>query len=125
MGKLPQPPKTVLIVDDGTGGPRVEEEQPVPVLYWKLLNAGPAGASPQGVFDAYHTIFGLSGKIGARVCGVIVSELRSITPEWVEHLVRPAFEMNFDLVAPRYARHKWEGLLNRSILAPLHRALYG
>lgn len=34
-------------------------------------------------------------------------------------------ELGFDLVAPVYTRHKLEGLLNRSILAPLHRALYG
>jgi len=39
--------------------------------------------------------------------------------------VRPALEMDFDLVAPRYARHKWQGLIGRSILSPLNRALYG
>jgi hypothetical protein len=33
--------------------------------------------------------------------------------------------LGFDLVAPCYTRQKMEGLLNRSVLAPLHRALYG
>jgi hypothetical protein len=34
-------------------------------------------------------------------------------------------DLGFDLVAPCYTRQKMEGLLNRSVLAPLHRALYG
>jgi hypothetical protein len=34
-------------------------------------------------------------------------------------------EEGVDLVAPRYARHKFEGLLNSSIIAPLMRCLYG
>jgi hypothetical protein len=33
--------------------------------------------------------------------------------------------LGFDLVGPRYTRHKMEGLLNTSVLSPLHRALYG
>jgi len=34
-------------------------------------------------------------------------------------------DLGFDLVAPCYTRQKMEGLLNRSVLAPLHGALYG
>jgi hypothetical protein len=56
---------------------------------------------------------------------VIASELQSVTSMWIDRLVRPALELEFDLVAPRYARHKWEGLINRSILSPFNRALYG
>jgi hypothetical protein len=39
--------------------------------------------------------------------------------------VQPVLDLGFDLVAPCYTRQKMEGLLNRSVLAPLHRALYG
>ena len=34
-------------------------------------------------------------------------------------------EDKFDLVAPCYARHPFEGLINRAIIYPLFRALYG
>ena len=50
---------------------------------------------------------------------------QAVTPQWIYRLVQPVLELGFDLVAPRYTRHKMEGLLNRSILSPLHRALYG
>ncbi len=33
--------------------------------------------------------------------------------------------MGFDLVTPCYAHHRFEGLLNTSIISPLHQALYG
>lgn len=126
LPKFSDAARAVLIVDDGTPGPRLEDQQPLSVLYCKLSEPNvTTEASPQTIFEAYQTIFGLSGRIGARACGVIASDLRTVTPEWIDRLVRPALEMEFDLVAPLYARHKWEGLLNRSVLSPLSRALYG
>lgn len=125
VGNLSDEPRAVLVVDNGAAGPRIADEQALPVLFCKLWEPN-AGESPaQAIFGAYETIFNLSGKIGARACGVIASELRTVTPRWINQLVRPALEADFDLVAPRYTRHKWEGLLNRSVLAPLSRALYG
>jgi len=125
VGRFAHPLRALLVVDDGAGGPRIEEEQSLPVLFCKLSDQNGAEASPQAIFHAYQTIFEVSGQIGARACGVIASAWQAVTPQWIDRLVRPALEMEFDLVAPRYARHKWEGLLNRSILSPLSRALYG
>ena len=125
LGTLTNAPRAVLVLNDGQHAPGVEEQQSLPVLFWRLSGANAPESAPQSVFDAYHTIFGVSGKLGARACGVIASELRTVTPRWIDRLVRPALEMDFDLITPRYARHKWEGLLNRSIIAPFSRALYG
>ena len=124
LQKLPHPPRTLLVVNDGASPPRVEEETAVPMLLCALTgpSVSPASYVPPG---AYQIVFTLSGRIGARACAVIASGLESVNPEWVDRLVRPALESDFDLVTPRYARHKWEGLLNRSVLAPLSRSLYG
>jgi glucosylglycerate synthase len=121
---FPQPPRAVVVVD-GAGETQSQEEQSFPVLFYKLSDAASPVASPQGFFDAYQTVFGIGGKIGVKACAVIASDLQTVTPLWIDRLVRPALESDFDLVAPRYARHKWEGLINRSVLSPLYRSLYG
>ena len=53
------------------------------------------------------------------------SDLRSITPEWIELLVKPIMESDFDYVAPLYHRHKYDGTITNSVVYPLTRALYG
>jgi hypothetical protein len=122
---LPQNPRGVLVVDDRSGTSRIENEQSLPILFCKLSDSATPAVSPQSIVGAYRTIFGLSHRIGGRACTVITSELQSVTSTWIDRLVRPTLELEFDLVAPRYARQKWGGLINRSILSPLNRALYG
>jgi hypothetical protein len=56
---------------------------------------------------------------------VVDSDLRSITPEWIELLIKPVLEHNFDYVTPLYQRHKYDGTITNSIIYPLTRALYG
>lgn len=122
---LPQPPRTVLVVEDGSGASRIAEDQSLPVLFCKLANSGSPTASPQAVVSAYQTVFGISRRIGVRACTVIASEMQAVTPAWIDCLVRPVLNLGFDLVAPHYTRHRWEGLINRAILSPLMLALYG
>ncbi len=122
---LPHPPRTLLVLNDGDAAPHLENQEPFPVLFCRLSDPWAPGVLPQNVFDAYLTIFGVSGRIEARACAVIASDLDAITPQRIDALIRPLLETGFDLVAPRYPRHKWEGLLNRSIFSPLNQALYG
>jgi hypothetical protein len=53
------------------------------------------------------------------------SDLRSITPEWIDLLVRPVLSGGYDFVAPYYHRHKYDGTITNSIVYPLTRMLYG
>jgi hypothetical protein len=129
---FPQPPRTVLVVENGSGVARIAEDQTLPVLFCRLANSGVPAGSPQAVVSpyqavvsAYQTVFGICRLIGVRACTVIASEMQTVTPAWIEGLVRPVLNLGFDLAAPRYARHRWEGLINRAILSPLTRALYG
>lgn len=78
-----------------------------------------------GKGSAFRTIFELSDAVNAKACAVVDSDLRSITPEWIELLIKPVIDGGFDYVAPLYHRHKYDGTITNSIIYPLTRALYG
>jgi hypothetical protein len=48
-----------------------------------------------------------------------------MTPQWLEWLAGPVLAHDFDLVAPFYRRHPYEGALTKGIVYPVFRALYG
>ncbi len=78
-----------------------------------------------GKGSAFRTIFEIAEALKARACAVVDSDLRSITPEWIELLVKPVLEEGFDYVSPYYLRHKYDGTITNTIIYPLSRALYG
>ncbi len=80
---------------------------------------------PPGKGSAFRAIFEVAATLNARACAVVDSDLRSITPEWVELLIKPQLEYQADFVAPLYQRHKFDGTITNSIVYPLTRALYG
>jgi len=105
---------------EGNGG-----EQAPAIILCSLPAPGAAETPPQSISRAYRTVLAFSEKLDARACGVIASQPSAATPQWIYRLVQPILELGFDLTAPRYTRHRMEGLLNRSIISPLYRALYG
>ena len=78
-----------------------------------------------GKGSSFRLVFELARELGAKACAVVDSDLRSITPEWFDLLLRPIVDGNFDFVAPYYHRHKYDGTITNSIVYPLTRALYG
>lgn len=78
-----------------------------------------------GKGSAFQTIFKIAVDLRAKVCIVVDSDLRSITPEWVELLAGPILLKGYDFVAPWYSRHKYDGTITNSIIYPATRALYG
>ncbi|HSB61922.1 MAG TPA: glycosyl transferase family 2, partial [Vicinamibacteria bacterium] len=78
-----------------------------------------------GKGSAFRTIFAIAERLKAKACAVVDSDLRSITPEWIELLLGPVLKEGFDYVAPLYLRHKYDGTITNSIVYPLTRALYG
>jgi glucosylglycerate synthase len=123
------------------GSPRIAvlHDGPTPNLVSRNPDAGSAGASlfflsqaekadlpraPLSVATVYESVFAAAEKLGARGCCVIASQIQS-APEWVCQLTQPLLDGELDLVVPRYAHRKFEGLLNSSIISPLMRSLYG
>ena len=78
-----------------------------------------------GKGSAFRTIFAIADRLQAKACAVVDSDLRSITPGWVELLLGPIVQEDFDYVSPMYLRHKYDGTITNSIVYPLTRALYG
>jgi len=78
-----------------------------------------------GKGSAFRAIFEAAGFLKVKACAVVDSDLRSITPEWMDLLLTPVYDEGFDYVAPLYARHKFDGTITNSIVYPLTRTLYG
>jgi glycosyltransferase involved in cell wall biosynthesis len=86
-----------------------------------------AGAyvGPPGKGSAFRAIFEVATQLGVEACAVVDSDLRSITPEWINRLVSPIKGGAADYVTPLYARHKFDGTITNNVAYPLTRALYG
>jgi hypothetical protein len=106
--------------EDGTPD-RVREaaaEVGVPVMAGRYVG-------PPGKGSAFRAIFEVALALDVRACAVVDSDLRSITPAWIQRLLGPVVQAEADYVAPLYARHKHDGTITNSIAYPLTRALYG
>jgi glycosyltransferase involved in cell wall biosynthesis len=78
-----------------------------------------------GKGSAFRTIFDTAQRLDVKACVVVDSDLRSITPEWIDLLVKPIIDYDYNYVAPYYLRHKYDGTITNNIIYPLTRALYG
>jgi glycosyltransferase involved in cell wall biosynthesis len=78
-----------------------------------------------GKGSAFRTIFAVTERLRAKACVVVDSDLRSITPHWVELLAAPVLDRGFDYIAPFYLRHKYDGTITNSIIYPMTRTLFG
>lgn len=78
-----------------------------------------------GKGSAFRAFFESTDLLGAKCLVVLDSDLRSITPEWIELLAGPVLLKGYDLVTPHYARHKYDGTITNNVVYPLVRSLYG
>lgn len=74
---------------------------------------------------ALRTILSAAELLRAKACVVLSPESSNMEVEWLARLLQPIRSDGFDLVAPTYRRHKFEGLLVTNLLYPMTRALYG
>src|SRR5262249_42920342 len=74
---------------------------------------------------ALRTILAAADLLRAKACVVISPDSITIEPDWLQRLVVPVYNDNFDLVSPIYRRQKFEGVLMRNLLYPVTRAIYG
>jgi hypothetical protein len=126
LNSQPSSPAQALLIHPpisaGTGAPPSNPP-------WRLMADNSVVQDPtalaQSFGDGFRVIFNTARKAGARTCVVIASDLSTVTADWVQNMMQPVAELHFDLAAPCYARHPFEGLINRAIIYPLVRALYG
>lgn len=117
--------RPVLVNSDGGSTDNTRDvvlETPVPSEVLKI--ATPYRGIP-GKGSAFHTIFEIAARLDVKLCIVVDSDLRSITPEWMKFLGRPILDERFDFVTPHYLRYKYDGTITNALAYPLTRALYG
>ncbi|MBB6144838.1 hypothetical protein HNQ77_002794 [Silvibacterium bohemicum] len=77
------------------------------------------------IANAQRSALALASLLQAKVCAVVHSDLAALLDPASRFLVAPVFDGKFDLVSPIYPESKYEGLINKGLLAPLSRALFG
>lgn len=82
-------------------------------------------SGPSGKGSAFRAIFAVAAGLNAKACAVFDADLRSVSPEWVDRLVSPVLYHGYDMVAPVYARHKFDGTITNGVAFPITTALYG
>lgn len=102
---------------------------PVTFVNYALPAADPGAIPWLPNAAAYRAISQLANKVGARACTILGTDQgfnrASLSAEKLTLLMDPAIEGSFDLVMPLYTTQAFDDLVNKSILYPLTRALYG
>jgi len=117
--------KPVLVNSDGNssdGTRDVTLNTPVPEGV-EVIATVYQGVSGKG--SAFRAVFEIARALGVKVCVVVDSDLRSITPEWIELLAGPIVKEGYGYVPPYYNRHKYDGTITNNICYPMTRMLYG
>lgn len=71
------------------------------------------------------SVLALAAAAQARACLVIHGDLAALEAETLRMLAEPVLQGKSDLVMPVYPHGKYDGLMNKGMLSPLSRALYG
>lgn len=78
-----------------------------------------------GKGTSFRAIFETAEALGVKVCCVLDSDLRSVTPEWIPRIITPILEDKAQFITPYYKRHKYDGTITNHIIYPTTSALYG
>ncbi len=105
---------------DGTRDTMLRADLPNGVACLSTLYQGTPGKG-----SALRAVFEAAQRLGAQLCIVLDSDLRSITPEWIERLGQPIVSGQYDYVTPYYVRDKHDGTITNNIVYPMTRMLYG
>ncbi|MFH0965337.1 MAG: glycosyltransferase family 2 protein [Planctomycetota bacterium] len=114
----------IVIADGGSTDDTREVARDAEIKPWQerviSIYRGVAGKG-----SALRSVFEAAKRLDVRVCAMVDSDLRSISPDWVKYLMEPVLEKSYQFVAPVYVRHKYDGTITNNVVYNLTRALYG
>ncbi len=114
----------ILIADGGSTDDTREVAREVEARPWQeKIVAIYRGVAGKGT--ALRSVFEAASRLRVKVCAMVDSDLRSITPDWVKYLMDPVLEGGYQFVAPVYVRHKYDGTITNNVVYNLTRTLYG
>ena len=73
---------------------------------------------------AIHAIFEAAKYLRVQSVALVDSDLRSITPEWMNLLITPTL-MGTGFVVPYYNRRKYDGTITNFLCYPVTASLFG
>ncbi len=114
----------ILIADGGSTDDTREIAREFEIKPWqeKIISIY-RGLGGKG--SAFRSVFEAAKHLKVKACMVVDSDLRSITSDWVKHLLEPILEKDYQYVSPVYSRCKYDGTITNNIVYNLTRALYG
>lgn len=114
----------IFIADGGSTDDTRETAQEFQVKPWQekvvSIYRGPAGKG-----TALRSVFEAARSLQVRACAVVDADLRSITSDWIQYLLDPVINQDYQFVSPVYLRHKYDATITNNIVYNLTRALYG
>jgi glucosylglycerate synthase (EC 2.4.1.-) len=114
----------ILVADGGSTDDTREVAKEFEIKPWqeKIISIyrGQAGKG-----TALRSIFEAAVRLKVKGCAVVDSDLRSITSDWIKHLLVPILDRGYQFVAPIYSRYKYDGTITNNVVYNLTRALYG
>jgi len=114
--------RSLIVVSDGFSKDHTKEKANKTVTRTEKMVLDQVGKIGKG--NGVKTIFIKAEEVGADAVALVDGDLTSINPQWLKHLIKPILE-GYDLVAPFYVRHKYDGVITNHLAYPLTRALYG
>lgn len=78
-----------------------------------------------GKGSAFRAVFEAGAMLEVEACLVVDADLRTELDRWVKLHLTPILIDGMDLLAPSYARHKFDGTITNNVCFPLTSALYG
>ena len=114
----------IFVADGGSTDDTRETAKEFQIKPWQekivSIYRGPAGKG-----TALRSVFEAARALQVRACAVVDADLRSITSDWVQYLLDPVINRDFQFVAPVYLRHKYDATITNNVVYNLTRALYG
>jgi len=91
---------------------------PIPKLSFQYEGVPGKGSALIAMVEAAYSV-------GAKALVFVDSDLRSITPGWIDRLATPIVDGKASYVTPFYRRHKFDGTITNQICYPITSVLYG
>jgi glycosyltransferase involved in cell wall biosynthesis len=114
----------IMIADGGSTDDTREVAKEFEIKPWQekivSIYRGPGGKG-----SAFRSIFETAHRLQVKACMVVDSDLRSISSDWVSHLLEPVLGYGYEYVSPVYTRYKYDGTITNNIVYNLTRCLYG
>jgi glycosyltransferase involved in cell wall biosynthesis len=115
----------IIMISDGYSNDDTREkaaEANIPDNIKKIISLY-TGINGKGT--AIKNILQVAKYLEVSSCCIIDSDLRSISPKWMDLLINPVLKDELDIIFPLYYRHKFDASITNHFIYPFMRALYG